>query len=183
VLTQRGQSIRKPIESGVRHDHDVGGARRATDLKTADVKTTRGGGVAHVERRPSVVWPVGPLAAQPGRNATRLRRSRVERTERHASAWRSDVAGSDLTKGRPVLVAAGLVFCPAISGLFFGVVSGLLVLGAGGIGRAGEVGALVGGVIFASNAAALCILQSSAQRQPAPQAESRADDRTGARAS
>jgi hypothetical protein len=49
-----------------------------------------------------------------------------------------------------------------ISGAFFGLLSAGLVLPIGGLGRAIAVGALVGGVMFAANAAALCIVQSGA---------------------
>jgi uncharacterized membrane protein YedE/YeeE len=49
-----------------------------------------------------------------------------------------------------------------ISGVFFGILSAALVLPIGGFARASGVGFLVGGVMFTANAAALCIVQSSA---------------------
>jgi hypothetical protein len=67
--------------------------------------------------------------------------------------------GSSARRDR--LAAAGLILCPLISGLFFGVVSTLLVLPSSGIGHALEVGAAVGGAMFAANAAALCIVQAT----------------------
>jgi predicted branched-subunit amino acid permease len=55
-------------------------------------------------------------------------------------------------------VAIGLVASPTISGLFFCLVAALLVLQRGSFERAAEVGALVGGVMFASTAVALCVV-------------------------
>ena len=81
------------------------------------------------------------------------------------AAARSDTARC----GR--LLAAALIVFPMISGVFFGVLSTALVLPIGGLGQAGAVGALVGGFMFAANAAALCIVQSSA-RDAAPRATS-----------
>ena len=78
----------------------------------------------------------GSVATQPGRTPTRLRRTRL-------------------------LVASGLVVSPVISGVFFGAVAALLVLRGGSLGRATEIGALVGGVMFASNAIALCIVNTT----------------------
>jgi hypothetical protein len=74
---------------------------------------------------------------------------------------RSETRSDEATR-RSRLVAAGLIAFPMISGLFFGLMSAVLVLPSGGLGRAIAVGALVGGVMFAANAAALCIVQSSA---------------------
>ena len=71
-------------------------------------------------------------------------------------------AGCDEAARHSRLVALCLIAFPMISGLFFGLMSGALVLHIGGLGRAIAVGALVGGTIFAANAAALCIVQSSA---------------------
>lgn len=99
------------------------------------------------------------MAAQPGLSAARLPRTRRR------------------------LVASGVIVCPMISGLFFGIIATLLVFRSGNIGRASEVGALVGGVMFASNAIALCIVLSTAQGAAAPRAKSRALDRTEAHAS
>ena len=47
---------------------------------------------------------------------------------------------------------------PFFSGVFFGLVAALLVLRNGNAGDAIEVGALVGGVMFASHAVGLCVL-------------------------
>jgi len=69
------------------------------------------------------------------------------------------------------LFAAALIAFPMISGVFFGALSAALVLPIGGLGQAGAVGALVGGFMFAVNAAALCMVQSSA-RDAAPCAKS-----------
>ena len=81
-------------------------------------------------------------AAQPGLTATRLRRRR--------------------------LVASGLVVCPLVSGVFFGLVAALLILRSGDQGRAIAVGLLVGGVMFASNAVALCIVHTTARSASTP---------------
>jgi hypothetical protein len=65
-------------------------------------------------------------------------------------------------RGRRLPVARVLIAFPVISGLFFAALSTALVLPIGGAGRATEVGMLVGGIMFTANAAALCIVQSSA---------------------
>ena len=70
-----------------------------------------------------------------------------------------------------------------ISGLFFGLIAALLVLRGGSAERAIEVGTLVGGVMFASNAVALCIVHASARGDGAPGTRSGAGRRTEAHAS
>jgi hypothetical protein len=84
---------------------------------------------------------------------------------------RSEARCDEVARNRR-LVASGLIAFPMISGLFFGLLGAVLVLPIGGLGRAIAVGALVGGVMFAANAAALCIVQSSTWdgvvRQPQP---------------
>ena len=54
-----------------------------------------------------------------------------------------------------------LVGCPAISGLFLGLVAALCTLAAGG-GRAIVIGSLVAGIAFAANTLAICLTASAA---------------------
>jgi hypothetical protein len=75
-------------------------------------------------------------------------------------------ARSDVAARRSRLVASGMIVFPMISGLFFGILSAALVLPIGGVAHASEVAILVGGVMFTGNAAALCIVQSSAWDEP-----------------
>jgi hypothetical protein len=90
---------------------------------------------------------------------------------------------SNVTIQRRVIVASTLVICPVISGLFFGLIAALLVLQSGGVGRASAVGALVGGVMFASNAVALCIVHSAAREIPERPEQLREQRRPAAHAS
>jgi hypothetical protein len=76
-----------------------------------------------------------------------------------------------------------LIICPTVSGLFFGVIAALLVLRSASLGRATETGALVGGVMFASNAVALCIVHAAARNAPARPEASGARGGVEARAS
>lgn len=85
------------------------------------------------------------------------------------------------TRGR--IRASGLVVCPLISGLFFGIVSAVLVLPSGGIEHATVVGALVGGFMLTSNAVALCIVQTSAYSDGAARERSGPQDIGEAKAS
>ena len=55
---------------------------------------------------------------------------------------------------------------PVVSGGFFGLVAALLALRSGTIGRATAIGVLVGGVFFAANAIAMCVVQSKARARP-----------------
>jgi hypothetical protein len=66
------------------------------------------------------------------------------------------------------VIGSALVVCPLISGVFFGIISGVLVLPGSGVEHATMVGALVGGIMLTSNAVALCIVQSSARDRAAP---------------
>ena len=75
-----------------------------------------------------------------------------------ARSW----ARRDDAARRSRLVASGMILFPTISGLVFGILSAVLVLPLGGFATATGVGFLVGGVMFTANAAALCIVQSSA---------------------
>jgi hypothetical protein len=93
----------------------------------------------------------------------------------------SAAIGSSTRRDR--LVAAGFVVCPLISGLFFGLVSTLLVLPSAGIGHALEVGAAVGGAMFAANAAALCVVQATRAAGAPPVEESPCNDVAEERAS
>jgi hypothetical protein len=114
------------------------------------------------------------------------KRKRIESGIRQDHAMGLDLGGagtngarsetrSDEATRRSRLVAAGLIAFPMISGLFFGLLSAGLVLPIGGLGCAIAVGALVGGALFAANAAALCIVQSSAwdeaARHPQPEVQ------------
>ena len=85
------------------------------------------------------------------------------------------------TRGR--VIASGLVICPLISGVFFGLISGLLVLPGGGAEHASMVGALVGGFMFTSNAVALCIVQTSSDAPSVPREQMTAPDVREAKAS
>jgi hypothetical protein len=121
--------------------------------------TTRGDRFARDDSR-SVQLPcdVSP-DVQPGQTAARLHR----------------------TRGR--VIASGLVICPLISGLFFGIIGGLLVLPSGGAEHATMVGALVGGIMLTSNAVALCIVHSSANGRVASRVNVIAPDIPEAKAS
>jgi hypothetical protein len=66
-------------------------------------------------------------------------------------------------RARDRVATSALVVSPLISGLFFGVISGLLVSAGGGVGRASAVGALVGFFMLTANAVALGIAQASTQ--------------------
>jgi hypothetical protein len=81
------------------------------------------------------------------------------------------------------LIVVGLVTCPLISGLFFGLIAALLVLRGGSVDRATEVGLLVGGVMFASNAVALCIVHTTAQAEMPPPVRSASSRRAEIHAS
>ena len=105
--------------------------------------TERGARFAREESRPVRLRREGLLEVRPGLSAARLHRTR---------GW---------------VVASGMVVCPLISGLFFGVVSGFLVLPFGGLDHATAIGALVGGIMLTSNAVALCIVHSSAHTENA----------------
>jgi ABC-type uncharacterized transport system permease subunit len=87
------------------------------------------------------------------------------------------------TRHRRRLVAAGIVVCPLISGVFFGLIAALLVIRNGDRGRAFEIGLLVGGAMFAANAIALCVLHSAARAGTTPKPSPRAEARNEARAS
>jgi hypothetical protein len=144
---------------------------------------TRGGRVAYVDLRLPEAQPAGSPAPHPGQTAARMQRRRTWHAEREAPGARVAVSMSKPTTRDRHRVALGMVVCPMISGLFFGLVAALLVFRSGGIGHASAVGALVGGFMFASNAAALCIVQSTARGGAASQAQSRSKDRTEAQAS
>jgi hypothetical protein len=66
----------------------------------------------------------------------------------------------------------GLVVSPLVSGGFFGFVAAVLTLRSGTHGQALAVGALVGGVMFAVNAVALCVAHSIARTEIRPRSES-----------
>jgi hypothetical protein len=92
-------------------------------------------------------------------------------------------ARCDEAARRSRLVASGLIAFPMISGAFFGLLSAVSVLPVAGIGRAVAVGALVGGIMFAANAAALCIVQSSAWDEAASHPQPQVQPVSEARAS
>ncbi len=77
-------------------------------------------------------------------------------------------------RGQRALMARAMVAFPMISGVFFGILSAALVRPLGGLGRATEVGMLVGGVMFTANAAALCIVTASAWDEEPQPAQSQA---------
>jgi hypothetical protein len=81
------------------------------------------------------------------------------------------------------LIASGIVICPLISGVFFGLIAALLVLRNGDSGRAIAIGVLVGGAMFASNAIALCVVHTAARPHATPKPSPRAQERTRVRAS
>jgi hypothetical protein len=137
---------RKLIESRVRDDRRVGRSRSALRI-VADTRTTTGGGVDRVDLYVAGGLLAGSPAAQPGA-ATRLRRTRRR------------------------LVASTVVVSPLISGVFFGLVAALLTLRSGSGIQAIEFGGLVGGVMFASNAVALCFVSSAARDGLRPRAGS-----------
>src|SRR6185295_9281277 len=91
----------------------------------------------------------GSVAVQPGQTAARLHRARMHRR----------------------IVAASIVIFPLLSGVFFGVITGLAVLSSGGFEHAMVMGALVGGIMLTSNAIALCIVQASAGAEGASRAQ------------
>ena len=121
--------------------------------------TARGVCFARGDSRSAPLRREGIPEVRPGQTAARLHR----------------------TRGR--IRASGLVVCPLISGLFFGIISALLVLPSGGIEHATLVGALVGGFMLTSNAVALCIVQSSASRDGAPREQTGSHDIGEAKAS
>jgi hypothetical protein len=92
-------------------------------------------------------------------------------------------ARRDAVARRSRLVASGMIVFPIISGLFFGILSAALVVPIGGVVHASEVAILVGGVMFTANAAALCIVQSSAWDEPERPAQPAAQRITEVRAS
>jgi hypothetical protein len=85
------------------------------------------------------------------------------------------------TAGR--IVASGIVIFPLLSGLFFGIVTGLAMLPRSGIRQASVMGALVGGIMLTSNAVALCIVQASANSRAVPRARVNAPEVDEAKAS
>jgi hypothetical protein len=105
---------------------------------------TRGARSIRADSRPGTLRRDGSPGVQPGQTAARLHRARNR------------------------VIGSALVVCPLISGLFFGVISGVLVLPGSGVEHATMVGALVGGVMLTSNAVALCIVQSSGRERAAP---------------
>lgn len=118
------------------------------------------------------VKTAGPVAPQP--TETRLRRT--------ASVM--PLPTRTAIELRHSYVNLGLIICPLISGLFFGLVATLLLLISGDVGHAFEVGALAGVVICAANALALFIVVSTTtENRPIPHAQSHEHDATGARAS
>jgi hypothetical protein len=111
----------------------------------------------------------GTVAAQP--NETRLRRT-------------GSVATLPVRPPAPLPrwhLTLGVVVCPLISGLFFGAIAAVLVLDSG-IGRALEVGALAAGIMFTTNALALCIVTSATHSEPTPAIASVTPETSGSRA-
>jgi hypothetical protein len=123
--------------------------------------TTRGVRFARDESRRVRLPCEGSLEVQPGQTAARLHPARA--------------------RGR--VVASSIVVFPLLSGLFFGIISGLAVLPRGGAQQATVVGALVGGIMLTSNAIALCIVQASANSQAAQRAQAAAPDVNESKAS
>jgi hypothetical protein len=80
-------------------------------------------------------------------------------------------------------VNLGLVVCPLVSGLFFGLMATVLVLFNGSFGHAFEVGALTGTIMFAANALALCMVMTPNGERSAPRAEAPGHPAAGVRAS
>lgn len=124
----------------------------------------------------SAVTHTGAAAPQP--NETRLRRA----------ASVSTLPTRTATQLRHTYVNLGLIVCPLISGLFFGLIATLLALHSGSLVHAFEVGALAGFVILIANALALCIVMSKpTDERPVLHAQSRtpsdAHDSAGQRAS
>jgi hypothetical protein len=120
----------------------------------------------------STVETAGTVAPQP-----------TETQLRHAASV-PPLATRTAIELRHSYVNLGLIICPLISGLFFGLVATLLRLVSGDAGHAFEVGALAGAAIFAANALALCIVVSTTtENRPIPHAPSHEYDATGARAS
>jgi hypothetical protein len=81
-------------------------------------------------------------------------------------------------------VNLGLIVCPLISGVFFGLVATLLLLPSSSVGHAFEVGTVAGAVICAMNAVALCVFMTKmSDDRSMPRAQPHALDTSGARAS
>jgi hypothetical protein len=89
------------------------------------------------------------------------------------------------TQLRHTYVNLGLIVCPLISGLFFGLIATVLGLVSGN-GNALEVGALTGFVILTANALALCLVMSRPMEEHRPAIHARPPrtrDAAGQRAS
>ena len=127
----------------------MGRSRRAASRPPVRALTAHGDSVDLGPWRKSELPQAGSAAAQPDQTAVRLRRA-LRSTRRRR------------------LVASGVVICPLISGLFFGLVATSLVLRSDE-GRAGEIGALVGGAVFALTAVALCLVHVSARAETGPE--------------
>jgi hypothetical protein len=68
---------------------------------------------------------------------------------------------------------ACVIACPAISGLFFGLVAAAAVL-ASGRGNAAAIALLVGSIMFVANACAICLTASTAYQHSLQRARHRA---------
>ena len=114
-------------------------------------------------------------AAAPQSNETRLRRA----------ASVSTLPTRTATQLRHTYVNLGLIVCPLISGLFFGLIATVLRLRSGDFVHALEVGALAGFVILTANVLALCLVMSKPMdERPVRHAPpSTAHDAAGQRAS
>ena len=121
---------------------------------------TTSGASFHVGQRHPEGQRAGLTATQPVPTAIHVPRT-VERGE--ASAAQPGPTASWLRRTR---LSLGIVVCPMISGLFFGLIAAALVLPGGGAGRAFGVGALTAGVMFTSSALALCIVMTASREAP-----------------
>jgi hypothetical protein len=121
---------------------------------------TTSGGFFHVDQRRPEGQRAGLTATQPVPTAIHVPRT-VDRGE--AGAAQPGPTASWLRRSR---VSLGVVVCPMISGLFFGVIAAALVFRSGGTGRALGVGALTAGVMFTSSALALCIVMTASREAP-----------------
>ena len=121
---------------------------------------TRSGGFFHVDQRHPEGQRAGLTATQPVPTAIHVPRT-ADRGA--ASAAQPGPTASWLRRTR---LSLGVVVCPLISGLFFGLIAAALVFPGGGAGRAFGVGALTAGVMFTSSALALCIVMTASREAP-----------------